>query len=337
MAPVAPMSVKGNSLIVRVKHATGLRNTDGPFAGKSDPYVVLRLVDSHGKTVMGPKQTSVKKDTLSPVWNEDVVFEGLQHPAAYTLKVNIFDKDTLLGTGHFDWLSADDKLGSGEVDLGMLYNTRAFQDKELTVERRKLGLFTAKLNIGLSTLGCWGTPAPGAPVGLMPVAMDAGMPAPALHAGNTLAVRVKNATGLRNTDGPFAGKSDPYVVVRVVNSSGKTVAGPKQTSVKDDTLSPVWNEDIVFEGLDTPAAYSLIVNIFDKDTLLGTGHLDWLSADDKLGSARIDLGTLYNTRQFQDKELIVERRKFGLFTAKLNVGVSTLGGWGNSHHSRGGC
>jgi len=36
---------RGRKLVVRVKNASGLRNTDGPFAGKSDPYVILRLVD----------------------------------------------------------------------------------------------------------------------------------------------------------------------------------------------------------------------------------------------------------------------------------------------------
>merc|ERR1712007_282502 len=101
-------------------------------------------------------------------------------------------------------------------------------------------------------------------------------PAAAVSRGRTLVVKVRNAAGLRNTDGPFAGKSDPYVVLRLVNSKGKIVAGPKQTSVKDDTLNPVWNEEIVFQGLDTPAAYTLKVNIFDKDTFLGTGHLDCL-------------------------------------------------------------
>lgn len=153
-----------------------------------------------------------------------------------------------------------------------------------------------------------------------------------------MVVRVKRATGLRDTDGLFAGKSDPYVVLRLVDSRGKTVAGPKQTSVKQDTLKPVWNEDIVFEGLDMPAAYTLRVNLFDKDTFLGTGHLDWLAADDKLRHGTVDLGTLYNSREFQDKELIVERRKFGLFTATLNIGLCTLGQWGNSGDPRrGGC
>jgi len=147
--------------------------------------------------------------------------------------------------------------------------------------------------------------------------------------GRHLVVHVKNATGLRNTDGPFAGKSDPYVILCLVDGNGKTVAGPKQTSVKDDTLNPVWNEDIVFEGLDTPAAYTLRVNVFDKDTFLGTGHLDWLSPDDKLGDGKVDLGTLYNTRDFQDKELVIERRKLGLFKATLNISLSTQGQWGN--------
>lgn len=147
--------------------------------------------------------------------------------------------------------------------------------------------------------------------------------------GRKLVVRVRNASGLRNTDGPFAGKSDPYVVLRLVDASGKTVAAPKQTSVKDDTLNPVWNEDIAFEGLDTPAAYTLKINLFDKDTFLGTGHLDWLFPDDKLGDGKVDLGTLYNTREFQDRELVIERRKFGFMKAKLNIALSTLGQWGN--------
>lgn len=148
-------------------------------------------------------------------------------------------------------------------------------------------------------------------------------------AGRKLVVHVKNASGLRNTDGPFAGKSDPYVILRLVDASGKTVAGPKQTGVKDDTLNPVWNEEIVFEGLDTPAAYTLKLNVFDKDTFLGTGHLDWLSSDDRLGDGAVDLGTLYKSKGFQEKELVIERRKLGFVKAKLNIALSTLGQWGN--------
>jgi Ca2+-dependent lipid-binding protein len=140
---------------------------------------------------------------------------------------------------------------------------------------------------------------------------------------------VKNATGLRDTDGPFAGKSDPYVILRLVDAQGRTVAGPKQTSVKDDTLNPVWNEDIVFDGLETPSAYTLQMNVLDKDTFLGTGHLDWLSADDKLGDGRVDLGTLYRSSGFQDRQIVIERRKLGLFKATLNIGLSTQGQWGN--------
>jgi len=146
------------------------------------------------------------------------------------------------------------------------------------------------------------------------------------RSGRTLVVKVKNATGLRNADHFFAGKSDPYVILRLVDAKGKTVAGPKQTSIKDDTLNPVWNEDIVFDGLDTPAAYSLKINVFDKDYGMG---IDWLNPDDKLGDAMIDLGALYNSRDFQPHEVTIERRKFGFIKAKLNIGLSTMGQWGN--------
>jgi hypothetical protein len=155
--PVAAgVTVHGRRLVVRVKNATGLRDTDGPFAGKSDPYVILRLIDANGRTVAGPKQTSVKDDTLNPVWNEDIVFDGLETPSAYTLQMNVLDKDTFLGTGHLDWLSADDKLGDGKVDLGTLCRSSGFQDRQIVIERRKLGLFKATLSIGLSTQGQWG-------------------------------------------------------------------------------------------------------------------------------------------------------------------------------------
>jgi Ca2+-dependent lipid-binding protein len=144
---------RSRRLVVRVKNATGLRNTDGPFAGKSDPYVILRLVDAKGKTVAGPKQTSVKADTLNPVWNENIVFDRIDTPAAYTLKINVFDQDKLLGV---DWLARDDKLGDGTVDLGTLYRTGNEQDKQLIIERRKLGFVKATLNISLDTEGQWG-------------------------------------------------------------------------------------------------------------------------------------------------------------------------------------
>merc|ERR1712107_278361 len=146
---------------------------------------------------------------------------------------------------------------------------------------------------------------------------------------NALKVLVKNAANLRNTDGLCAGVSNPYVILRLVDAKGGTVAGPKQTSVKDDTLDPVWNEEVVFEGLDTPAAYTLQANVLDKDTLLGTGLLDWMSKDDALGDGKVDLGTLYRVDRFQDCRLVIEQRKLGLIEATLNIALSTQGQWGN--------
>eukprot|EP00416_Gambierdiscus_australes_P011113 CAMPEP_0171134806 /NCGR_PEP_ID=MMETSP0766_2-20121228/128659_1 /TAXON_ID=439317 /ORGANISM="Gambierdiscus australes, Strain CAWD 149" /LENGTH=220 /DNA_ID=CAMNT_0011598273 /DNA_START=30 /DNA_END=690 /DNA_ORIENTATION=+ len=156
--PSAP-PLKGNTLVVRVRRASGLRNTDGPFAGKADPYVKLCLVDPRRRTVAGPRQTSVKANTLKPVWNEDITFEGIDTPAAYTLRLEVLDKDLLLGLSATlaDSLVPDDKLGAAEVDLGTLYNSEGFQERELIIERRKLGLFKATSTLASALWGAGAT------------------------------------------------------------------------------------------------------------------------------------------------------------------------------------
>lgn len=116
--------------------------------------------------------------------------------------------------------------------------------------------------------------------------------------------------------------------LRIVDSNGRTVAGPKETSVKDECgANPVWNEEVVFDGLETPGAYTLVVTVLDKDSVLGIDALDCLAADDKLGKADFDLGTLSKTDKWQDKTLIVVDGWFSDST--VNLSLSTCGDWGN--------
>mmetsp|Transcript_21048 Transcript_21048/g.29083 ORF Transcript_21048/g.29083 Transcript_21048/m.29083 type:complete len:151 (-) Transcript_21048:228-680(-) len=148
---------------------------------------------------------------------------------------------------------------------------------------------------------------------------------------NSLAVLVKKASNLRDEDGIGQGGSDAYVKARIVDSDGNTVAGPMETSVKNDDSDPEWMEELLFEGLETPGAYTLKLNVLDKDSVLGIGGeiADCLAADDKLGSADVDLGTLANSEDFQDQELVIERRFFGACKSTLSIALSTKGGWGN--------
>mmetsp|Transcript_90827 Transcript_90827/g.256023 ORF Transcript_90827/g.256023 Transcript_90827/m.256023 type:complete len:145 (-) Transcript_90827:311-745(-) len=142
---------------------------------------------------------------------------------------------------------------------------------------------------------------------------------------NFLKVLVKNARNLKDADAAFGGKTDAYVRMRILDADGKTVAGPKETSVKDEGgANPVFNEEFLFKDLETPGSYTLKVTVLDKDSLVG---LDVLAADDKLGSATLDLGTLSNTEDMVDKELMIADGWFSDST--VNIAVSTCGGWGN--------
>ena len=55
--------------------------------------------------------------------------------------------------------------------------------------------------------------------------------------------------------------------------------------------------------LETSGAYTLRVTVLDKDSAAGIDILDVFAADDKLGSAKLDLGELKNIDAYEDKPL----------------------------------
>lgn len=90
--------------IIKVKVIKG-RNLAVRDILSSDPYVVLQL----GKQKV---QTTVKKSSLHPVWNEEVMLSVPQNYGA--LKVEVYDYDTF---------SADDIMGQAEVDIQPMINS----------------------------------------------------------------------------------------------------------------------------------------------------------------------------------------------------------------------
>jgi hypothetical protein len=303
------------TLVVKVKHARGLKSTDGMFAGKSDPYVVCHLLDKNGKDVTGPNESSVKENTLDPVWDEDMVFEGLDNPSDYTVRMNVFDKDTFLGTGYLDWLSKDDALGDGKIKLGQVRMKETWQDFNLPIDAKLKSKHKGTLSVGILLTQQGYTPAP----------------APDPYGGSAnpygplnLIVKVQNATKVQETDNTFfAGKSDPYVVAHLVDSNNKDVKKhpSQQTTVKKDTLNPVWDEDLVFKGVEDPGLYSVRLNMFDQDTFMGTGLLDWLSKDDPLGDGIVALGDIQQTETWYDAPLPVDAKMKGPHKTTLNLQV----------------
>lgn len=145
-----------------------------------------------------------------------------------------------------------------------------------------------------------------------------------------LTVWLKRAKNLRDADGAGGGSSDSYVKLRVVDGNGRTVSHTHQSKVMTDGgPNPHWNEQFTFEGLAEPCSYTLKLSVLDKDSLLGLdGKIaDWLALEDKLGAASVDLGTLSNTRTFQDMELVIADGWF--VDSTISIGLNTHGGWGN--------
>ncbi|GFR74432.1 extended synaptotagmin-like protein 2 [Elysia marginata] len=95
------------------------------------------------------------------------------------------------------------------------------------------------------------------------------------------------------------GTSDPYVVLRV---GAKTV----KTTIKDKTLSPVWNE--TFEMIvDSADGQLLYIDVFDDDQG---------SKDDELGRVSMDL-TKLKEEGFEDEWLPLEDVKQGTIHVQL--------------------
>jgi Ca2+-dependent lipid-binding protein len=73
----------GAFLTVHVVEARDLKPMD--MDGTSDPYVILQIEDQR-------IETSFKKSTLNPVWNESFTFE-ISH-GREALFIEVMDKDT---------------------------------------------------------------------------------------------------------------------------------------------------------------------------------------------------------------------------------------------------
>mmetsp|Transcript_69570 Transcript_69570/g.137687 ORF Transcript_69570/g.137687 Transcript_69570/m.137687 type:complete len:730 (+) Transcript_69570:49-2238(+) len=152
-------------------------------------------------------------------------------------------------------------------------------------------------------------------------------------APNNLSVWLKDASGLKDSDGLGRGSSDSYVKFRLVDGDGNTVKGPFESKViPDGGPNPKWNQVMTIEGLKSPGAYTLKLSVLDKDSVLGLGGLggemaDSLISDDKLGSAQVNLGELQCCKKYQMRNLIIVDGWFQDST--LTIGLNTEGNWGN--------
>merc|ERR1719221_1290042 len=194
------------------------------FVDNNDPYVYCELLNEKGKRIGNPAQTSVLKSAgHDATWNETLRFpsEILTFPQAYTLKLSVWDKDTV---------KTDDPLGKYEMKLSKLIRTPMGSDFSETLEGGKGAVLTFNVN----SEGTWGCIDDRALCTAAPVEdLEEKKP----HEGYYLKVNVLSCTGLSAGSKGNDGKQDPVCrltlrdewnnAIQTVTTAGKSKPKPK--------------------------------------------------------------------------------------------------------------
>ena len=228
----------GGRLHVHVLRAEGLLAADAN--GKSDPYCTLRVSQRDRETgrpgfLEGPVQrTSVRPETLQPVWGERFAFEGVSRsPArAPVLLVEVWDKD------RFD---ADDPLGQLEVPLANICPARPADTAAQPFwcpldEHAAVQSMVGALNFEACFSG---------------------------KRRERLLVRLVQATSLRRAD---AGQLSPFVVL----AAGRSTCVTKPI---ENTVRPRWDETFAFSAPAgrpfRPRQDDLTLTLFSRSRVTG--------------------------------------------------------------------
>jgi len=226
-----------------------------------------------------PLRSATIDNTQEPFWEDALTFEGVSSPASKILEIAIYDDDTF----------KDDKIGGYKLDLGTLAMTADPQELTVVVDD---GVFSdASFTFTIQTDGSWGNPPPD-------------------NLGN-LVVKIAKCTGLDDAD--YAGTTDPYCYLQIDGSEAQ------QTSKKEGTINPEWDEELTFENIQNPLSKTLKITIYDDDT--------W-SRDDKIGQCEVDLAELMANEE-KTFELGVDFWLFGLVKQATLEFTLTAVEWGN--------
>eukprot|EP01012_Entosiphon_sulcatum_P047491 TRINITY_DN6458_c0_g1_i1.p1 TRINITY_DN6458_c0_g1~~TRINITY_DN6458_c0_g1_i1.p1 ORF type:complete len:194 (-),score=33.77 TRINITY_DN6458_c0_g1_i1:92-673(-) len=123
-------AVGGRALRVTVVSCNNLKDMDVGGRGHTDPYVELQLGGQ-------AHRTKVVQDQLNPIFNDEFVFSGLDHPEELSLKVIVRDEDAK---------SRDEGLGYCTVELDDLVDNKA---QEVTKSIGRHGLTLQKATVSL--------------------------------------------------------------------------------------------------------------------------------------------------------------------------------------------
>lgn len=215
-----------HALLVTIERCSDLPARD-PNTGSSDPYVKLQLLPEKQHKV----KTRVLRRTLSPVYDEDFTFYGINpnQLRATTLHFVVLS---------FDRYSRDDVIG--EVVCSMAGLDTDHLDKTLALSR--------DIAPRHFKIRCQGR-------GELLVSL--------CHqpAANRLTVVVLKARNLPKVD--ITGLCDPYVKIYLLYNEQRIAK--KKTHIKKRTVNPVFNESFVFEvpyneGLDNLSLEFLVLD-----------------------------------------------------------------------------
>jgi len=285
-APKPPET--GHQMTVKIVGASGLsaitdkEQADGK-PGKADPVCRVTLRDEWGK-VFKTFTTKVKNNAGADVmWNELFMFKGFQNPGACTLCLNVVDADN--GCKSFE------RLGETSFALGRVAKKMGLQDFEEDIAGV---IFKSKVKFQIDNRGCFGSGS---------------------QAENKLRVKVKKGKDLDVGDGGVLARmsfnSSPYVYVEVVDCWGKVLA-KKQTAKKQaDDGDVTWDEELVFDNIETPSACKLFLSVYEGMS--------------KVGSCQIKLGMLESSSKYLD----FDGTTLG-GSGKLDFAIHNDGTWGHA-------
>ncbi|CAE8711381.1 unnamed protein product [Polarella glacialis] len=244
-ASIASLRAAGpNRIRVTLLSATGLKDAD--WIGKSDPFCSCRILPNTEPEF----QTSVIKDSTSPVWNHEHIVA--QYFAGDKLEFTIFDQD-----------GGDSRVSLGQVELASSKFFPAGLEDELCLSGAGA---KGKLKVRIENLGS------SAEFEAAQAAEKAAIAALRAAGPHRLLVKVVSASGLK--DAHWVGKPDPFCACRILPKQEPEF----QTSVCKDSASPVWNhEHIVAEYF---AGDPLELTVYDnyaspKPSVLGQVQIPW--------------------------------------------------------------
>ncbi|RLN52392.1 hypothetical protein BBJ29_001062 [Phytophthora kernoviae] len=260
---------------VNIVEARNILATDS--SGTSDPYVTMTLLDSKGAKLAagGSFKTKVVKKSLSPQWNQQfLIGDKLDLRVATTLRLLLSDSD-----GAF---YSDGVLGVVDIPVSLLLGLKEPLDNwfQLTKHQKMKQDSKGELRVILERVSATATATAaeggGTELESKPAAVSNEPP-------NLLYVTLKSGKDLLGMDNNGT-TSDPIVFF--------TFNGQKhESSKKERTLRPQWNEKFGFFATDLNNKLTILVEDYD------------ITINDFMGKAEVSLSDL---KPNEERNLAVE-------------------------------